>query len=191
MRKWKASVMLIVLSLTIQGQGVVNEPRRFWTKRGFSIEAPVGWQGGIDPRGLPFLFNFPPASGLGKGLLPIGGATLVTVARPDLPRRSGDETITGWAKLDSKRGIPGTVRIGPLTVPPNSAIRAAVLASWDVQTFGSDDQKQHDTSVYWEFDQGFFATHLTYAIGDKKANDYEALLIQHILSIRPLQPKAK
>jgi hypothetical protein len=158
-------------------------------KYGFSVESPKGWLGGLGPNELPFFFNFPTSKGLGQGLLPKGGATIFVVARDHLHRRSGDDSLVGWANLDQAEANQSTVSSGTLDMPLSTGISQAITVSFDVMTFGPDDQRQHEVNVYWEFRGKMFATYLTYVIGDPKAKEYESLLQTAMHSVRPLRER--
>ncbi len=159
------------------------------SRYGFSMQAPMGWNGSMGPHELPFFFNFTPSRGLGKGLLPDSGATINTVARDNLPRTPGDDSLAGWARARQHNAIGGPYRGKSLQLPSVTGIGRALRVSFDTKTYSPTDQKQHKTSVYWEFNGKYFATHLFYIVGDPSALVYEHLLIEVLESVRPVTTK--
>jgi hypothetical protein len=117
--------------------------------------------------------------------LPTGGAVINVTAWDRLLRRSGDESLAGWAHLDAVGAALGTMISHELDVPPSTEISEAILVSFDEATFGPDDQAQRGVSVYWAYRRQKFAAHLFYVVGDRKGVEYERVLRQIVLSIRP------
>lgn len=179
-----AFVALLVSSQSSESQTLGR--RLAVRKYGFSVESPSGWRVVRDGVGLPLYFNFKGVEMLGKGLLPIGGATINTVAWNRLPRRRGDDSLGGWAQVDAAVAIKDTLSNRHLDLPESAAAQNAVFSDYDVATYGPDDQRQHCTSIYWEFRGKFFATHLVYLAGDPSASSYMQTLVKTVGSIRPI-----
>jgi hypothetical protein len=152
----------------------------------FSVLPMPGWRTGTDKDGMPIFVNFPWSKMQPQLRLPKGGAIVNLVAWDSLLRRQGDESLTGWARLDSVNAAPRTVTSQNVDVPPPSEISEAILVSFDQATFGPDDQPQHEANAYWIFRSKKFAAHLSYIVGDPKGAGYEAALKQLVLSVRPL-----
>lgn len=153
----------------------------------FSIEIPSGWRTRIGEDGLPIFVNFPWARMQAQLRLPERGAIIRVAAWDNLRRRRGDESLAGWAKLDTVIAAPRTVATRVIDVPSRTEISEAILVSFDEATFGPDDQVQRDVRVYWSYRGKRFAAYLNYIIGDTKGNAYEALLKQIVFGIRPLR----
>jgi hypothetical protein len=184
-----ALAFAVCFSLACFGQ----EPSRIDGKRiyirtyGFSILPPAGWQVGMGEGGLPIFVNFP-WSKMGAQLrLPAGGSIIGIVSWNGLTRRKGDGSLAGWAHLDAVIAAPGTMVSKRIEAPPATEISEAIMVSFDDETFGPDDQPQHEIRVYWEFRREKFAAHLSYVIGDPKATTYQAVLQQIVFSVRPIR----
>ncbi len=155
-------------------------------KYGFSLRPPRGWHTSVGEDGLPLFVNFPWSKRLPQLRLPKGGAVINLISFKRLPRRRGDETLTGWAHLDAAQAVPGTLASSALEVPASSEISEAVLLALDEATFGPDDQPQRDVGVYWIYHGERFAAHLSFVVGDPQGVAYENVLKQIVFSIRPL-----
>lgn len=166
-------------------------PKRVVVKGyGFSVEPPARWNTGIGKDGLPLFTNIPWSKLGAQGLLPEGGATINLVAWDELPRRKGDESLLGWAHLDAAPPGLGSRKVDELTVPASTGITDAISVSLDEAVYSPDEQRQHDSSVYWTFRRKKFAAHLFYVVGDPRGAQYEDVLRQVVRSIRP-QPAAE
>jgi len=152
---------------------------------GFSFEVTDGWNVALGSDGLPLFANFPWSSLQAQGILPKNGATIHIIAFQGLPRRRGDETLDGWARLDAVNAMASTLTIEALTVPPVARIPEAVFSSFSETAYSSDEQHQHDASVYWRFGRERFAAHLFYVEGDPRGKLYEAVLKNVVRSLRP------
>jgi len=134
--------------------------------------------------------SFDPREAPPQTKLPQGGALISIVAQEKLPGRNFGNSLSEWATEDRK-GIAaaGNPIITALELPPQTTITNAVISSFDTATFGPDDQAQHCVAAYWGFKSKLFAAYLYYVIGDPKAKAQEALFLQTLRSIRPLDRK--
>jgi hypothetical protein len=123
---------------------------------------------------------------LGKGLLPKGGATINTVAWDDIPRRHDDGSLRGWAQVDAAVALKETLSIKKVDLPDLASAQSAIVSDYDVVTYSHDDQKQHCTSVHWQFRDKLFATHLVFLSGDAAASSYVQTLLDIVGSVRPI-----
>ena len=153
---------------------------------GFSVEVPSGWSYRFGRDGLPVFVNFEWSKMQAQLRLPQGGATVNIVAWDTLLRRKGDESLAGWARLDAVNAAPGTFTSHDLHAPLSSKISEAILVSFDEATFGPDDQAQRQINAYWAFQPRRFAAHLSFVVGDPKGSEYENVLRDLVLSVRPL-----
>jgi hypothetical protein len=117
--------------------------------------------------------------------LPAEGAIINVISWDSLLRRRGDDSLAGWANLDAVNAAPGTAVSVPLDTPQVTGISEALIVSFDVATFGPDDQAQRSVGVYWIYRHERFAAHLSYVLGDPKGFAYEDVLKQVVFSIRP------
>jgi hypothetical protein len=114
------------------------------------------------------------------------GAIIHLVAWKTLPKRRGDESLTGWARLDSQNAKSGTVKSRDFGVPLSTGISVAAIWSFDDATFSPDDQPQREVNIYWMFNGEKFACYLSYVVGDPKATQYQNALKDLVTSIRPI-----
>ncbi len=180
-------VSLLALAALATYRGANAQPKRVQLKdHGFSLEVPSRWNVAINPDGLPMLTNFPFSKLQPQLTLPEGGAMINFIAWAHLTRRSGDESLPGWARLDEKGSAKPPVASGVLETRPDSGVSTAITTSFDEKTYSPDDQRQHEFSVYWIYRDQKFAAHLFYLAGDPKGQYYEDTLGSIVRSTKPL-----
>jgi hypothetical protein len=185
-------VGLLTIAALVLGALYVSAESHGPTKRlavptyGFSLQPPSGWHTALDKDKLPIFVNFPWSKMQAQLRLPPRGAVINIVAWAQLPRRRGDESLAGWSHLDDVRAKPNTVFSERLRFPTSTGISDAIFVSFDGATFGPDDQKQREATVYWTFRGENFGAHLSYLVGDPRGVAYEVELRHVVGSVRPL-----
>lgn len=169
----------------LEGSGLAG---RFISERyGFSIAVPLGWHVSLE-KDTPMFINFNSAQGVSQLTLPKGGAAIAVVAQDALRgRRRLAASPSDWARIDARQVASGNSPAQSLDMPKESGILHAVVSSYDEATYSPDDQAQHCTAVFWEFDKKLFAAHLFYVAGDPKGRDLEKIFVDTIRGIRPLR----
>ncbi len=192
-RTWTraAVVSLAIAPLMTHGAGEKQPTRVPLKDHGFSVEVPKGWNVAINPDNLPMFTNFPFSKLQPQLTLPKGGAIINFIAWAGLTRRSGDESLSGWGRLDARGSAKATVVAGDLQTPLSSGISGAITTAFDNPTYGPDDQAQREFSVYWIFQTQKFAAHLFYVTGDPNGPYYENTLKSIVRSVTPLGPAAR
>lgn len=112
---------------------------------------------------------------------------MIYTERPDhspFPAFDRSKESGHWER-EKRRSKPETFSQNKLTLPSSTGVTKAAVVSFDLRTFGADDQPQHETTVYWELSGNVFATHLNYIIGDQRADQHEKALVALLRSIKP------
>jgi hypothetical protein len=184
-----------IVAVSSLGQGRVEglgAERRFVSEKyRFSMGVPPGWHVSL-ARDTPLYVNFDQEQGRSPLHLPKKGAVIVVVAQEKLPNpnRLGN-TPGDWARVDAQGISSGNPSIKPLEMPNASKVSQAVLSSYDIATFGPDDQAQHCEALFWKFEDKLLAAHMTYVAHDPNGPALEKLFVETVRSIRPLKEASK
>lgn len=180
-----ASLMCFAFS-TFECLSVAQGHQYTSRKYRFSLEVPMGWRYGRSAsEGLPLIINFQWSQLQPQLDLPKGGAIIHMISEEGLPEPNGSYTLEEWAEFDERAGVSETVSSRALSLPKETGISRAIMASFDEKTYSPSEQRQHQTAVYWDFRGRRFAAYLNFIVGDPKAKEYRDTLLEIMRSFRP------